>query len=289
MNRNEGKDAARIVRRATFFSGLLSGLIFCGLAAPLAAAAEPFTISGVTEPYRDVPLGISVPGRIARIDATEGARVAKGEVILALDLQLETLEVERRKLIWQSKVEVESAALQVKTLEEHLAATRDLYQSSGSVNREELENQELEVALAKAELARLENAEKREEVEYNIAREQLDKRTLRAPFSGAIAELLVGVGENCDLDKPLVQLVDTRRGYFVANVELATIENLKLGQAVELQLQAGSEPVKLDGEIVFISPVVDPASGLRKVKALFANKDGEVVPGVAGLMLLAPR
>ncbi len=274
------------MRRATLFSALFSGLIFFGLSAPLEADAEPFTISGVTEPYQDVSLGISIPGRVAKIHVAEGARVAKGEVILELDQQLEKLEVERRKLIWQSKVEVESAALQVKTLEEHLASTRDLYKTTGSVNREELENQELEVALAKAELARLENAEKREEVEYNIAREQLDKRTLRAPFTGAVAELLAGVGENCDLDKPLAQLVETRRGYFVANVELGTIENLKLGQTVELQLQAGADPVRLDGKIVFISPVVDPASGLRKVKALFANKDGQIVPGVTGLMFL---
>lgn len=69
-------------------------------------------------------------------------------------------------------------------------------------------------------------------------------------------------------------------------MELPSIGILKLGQTVALQLQAGDDPVSLQGKIVFISPVVDPASGLRKVKALFDNKDGKVVPGVTGVMSL---
>ncbi len=281
---NIGVGRGAVSRR--LFSVLLMALVFCGMSAPTYTDAEPLVISGITEPYQDVPLGISVVGRIARIHAKEGARVRKGEGILELDQQLERLEVERRKLIWQSKVEMESAARQVKTLAAHLASTRDLFDATGSVNREELENQELELALAQAELARLREAEKREEIEHAIAREQLAKRSLRAPFTGIVAELLVGLGENCELDKPLVKLVDISRVYFVANVELSAMQNLNLGHSVELQLQTGGEPINQQGKIVFISPVVDPASGLRKLKALFDNKDGSVVPGVTGTMVL---
>ena len=68
--------------------------------------------------------------------------------------------------------------------------------------------------------------------------------------------------------------------------ELGVGRRLSLGQAVKLELQTGGEPVLRDAEIVFISPVVDPASGLRKVKALFDNQDGAVIPGVAGVMVL---
>ena len=212
--------------------------------------------------------------------------VEKGQVILELDQQLERLEVQRRKLLWTSKTEVQSAARQVKTLRSHLKATEELYKTTGSVPREELENQELEHALAVDELKRLEDAEKREKIEYGIANQQLFKRSLRAPFSGQIAELLINVGENCELDTPLVHLVDTRRGYFVANVELSVSQKLSLGQTVELQLQSGLGTVNRPAEIVFISPVVDPASGLRKIKAQFENPEGNIIPGVAGVMIL---
>ena len=272
--------SARLVRSAW------PVLLYILVCLPLNSQAQQLSISGFTEPYFDAMLGISTIGRVAKIHLPEGTTVEKGQVILELDQQLENLEVQRRKLLWTSKAEVQSAARQVKTLKSHLKATKVLYKTTGSVPREELENQELEYALAVDELKRLEDAESREKIEYGIANEQLSKRSLRAPFSGQIAELLINVGENCELDTPLVHLVDTRRGYFVANVELSVSQKLTSGQTVELQLQSGLETVSRKGEIVFISPVVDPASGLRKIKARFDNPDGKIIPGVAGVMVL---
>ncbi len=261
-------------------------LLFILVSLPLNSRAQQSSITGYTEPYSEAMLGISAIGRVAKIHLPEGSSVEKGQVILELDQQLEQLEVQRRKLLWTSRTEVKSAARQVKTLKSHLKATKVLYKTTGSVPREELENQELEYALAVDELRRLEDAERREEIEYGIASEHLAKRSLRAPFAGQIAELLIDVGENCELDTPLVHLVDTRRGYFVANVELSVSQMLTLGQSVELQLQSGLETLSRKAEIVFVSPVVDPASGLRKIKALFDNPDGKIIPGVAGVMIV---
>ena len=42
----------------------------------------------------------------------------------------------------------------------------------------------------------------------------------------------------------------------------------------------------LTGKVVFLSPVVDPASGLQKVKLLFDNADGKVRPGLAGKLFI---
>ena len=261
-------------------------LLFILLWLPMNSHAQQLSIAGFTEPCLDAMLGISAIGRVAKIHLAEGTTVEKGQVILELDQQLEMLEVQRRKLLWTSKTEVQSAARQVKTLQLHLNATKDLYKTTGSVPREELENQELEHALAVDELKRLEDAEKREKIEYGIANQQLSRRSLRAPFSGQVAELLINVGENCELDTPLVHLVNTSRGYFVANVELSVSQKLTRGQTVELQLQSGLETVSRNAEIVFISPVVDPASGLRKIKAQFDNPDADIIPGVAGVMVL---
>lgn len=284
MNAIDKRLAARPFGRRPL--ALLAALLLASLGLAPLALAEQISIPGIIEPYQDVALGIAATGRVAKIHVAEGAWVKKGAVILELDKRVEELEVERRKLIWQSKVELESAAKQVKTLELHLKSSRELFSSTGSVNREELENQELELSKAKAELERLESGEAREEVEYNIAREQLANRILRAPFSGVIAELMVGTGDKCEVDKPLARLVDTSRGILVANVEMGALGQLKPGKAVQVQLQIGGEAVTLKGEISFISPVVDPASGLRKLKAVFSAKDGKIVPGLAGTMVV---
>lgn len=286
MSPNDPTKEMRKKRREKRLVASAVALLFCCLFPCSTQAGSQAAFSGITEAYHDVFLGISAPGRIDKIHYREGQKVAAGAVILQLDQQAEELEVERRKLLWESKAEVTSAANQVKTLEAHLKTTKELYASTGSVNREEMENQELELTLAQSELVRLETNELREELEYSIALEQLKKRSLCAPFSGVIAELLADVGETFERDKPMVHFVDTSRCYLDCNVELPSIGILKLGQTVALQLQAGDDPVSLQGKIVFISPVVDPASGLRKVKALFDNKDGKVVPGVTGVMSL---
>lgn len=256
------------------------------LCQPQLLRAEQVGISGFTEPVQDSALGLSITGRVTAIKVSEGEIVKQGQLLLQLDQDLEQLELNRRKLLWESKVEIESVRLQVLTLQNHLQATRDLYQSTGSIPREELENKELEHAFAIAELNRLKTVEKREEIEYNTARQQLAKRNLYAPFNGKIAEILIGIGENCEVDTPLIRLVDDSHGYFIANVELAVVTNLEVGQKAQLRLQNGADPITIEAELVFISPLIDPASGLRKIKAVFDNQEHKIIPGVAGLMLM---
>jgi multidrug efflux pump subunit AcrA (membrane-fusion protein) len=81
-----------------------------------------------------------------------------------------------------------------------------------------------------------------------------------------------------------VRLVDTRQCYFISNLEARQSAGLRLGQEVRLEIEDGPSPLKTGGRIVFISPVVDPASGLQKVKVVFENAEGKVRPGLAGRM-----
>jgi multidrug efflux pump subunit AcrA (membrane-fusion protein) len=68
-------------------------------------------------------------------------------------------------------------------------------------------------------------------------------------------------------------------------VEARAGHNLQPGQQVNLEIDAGrGAPVQLAGKVNFVSPVVDPASGLMKVKVIFENSNGAVRPGVAGKM-----
>ena len=63
---------------------------------------------------------------------------------------------------------------------------------------------------------------------------------------------------------------------------------LKTGQTVRLEIDDAANPIKVDAKIVFISPVVDSASGLQKVKAVFENENGRIRPGLAGKMFPQP-
>lgn len=264
---------------------LFSLALFLWGAAP-GYAKEPLSVSGVTEPIRDVTLSATLVGTVSAIFVKEGMSVQAGAAILELDRKLEDFEVQRRKLIWESKAELEAAVARVTTLKSLLESTRGLFNSTGSVSKEELEKLELEYNIAVAEQKRLDSAEERERIEYEMARETFRKRSLISPIQGTVIKLFLDEGETCQEKQPLAQVVDTSRGVLVCNVEEAVGRTLRKGESVDLRIKAGSGTVARKGMVVFVSPVVDPASGLLEVKAEFDNQDGSVRPGVAGFLLL---
>lgn len=237
-------------------------LLACALLAwpaPLAAGSEPLSVPGITEAVCDVTLSASVPGIVSARKFKEGDFVKENDVILELDKQLEELEADRRQLVVNNrKTELEALQTLVK-------------KGSISVKKEDLEKAETEYKIAV--------------VEHDMAAEQLRKRSIAAPCSGFIAEITRNVGEACQSYQPLVHMVDTRQCRFVSNVEARSAARLKLDQAIKLEFETGSGLATVSGKIILLSPVVDPASGLQKVKILFDNSDGRIRPGIAGKML----
>ena len=253
---------------------------------PVAAAAQQWTPRGITEPYRDATLSATVSEQVSAIICKEGEFVPAGTVILELDREEETLEVDRRRLISESKAELTAARQRLDTLRLELEGTRQLYESTRSVSREELLQIELECKLAEAELEGLLTAEKREEIEYRMAQVQLDKRLIRAPFEGVIVKIYPEVGENCTPQDPLVRIADITRCRLIVHIEAPVSRQLKEQMAVRIRFDGLSNPNVLPGTVEYISPVVDPSSGLREVKVLFDNPDGKVNPGMTGTLLL---
>ena len=257
---------------------ILEPAVVCG--------AQQLSISGITEPTQDITLNAIVEGTIAKLHVKEGATVKRGQTILELDKRLEALEVGRRKLLWESRAEIEAAAAQVATLKSLLDSTRELFDSTQTVSRDELIRLELEYKLAVSEKQRLEVAKARERIEYEMALENLSRRSLRSPIQGTIIKLFLNKGESCELTQPLVHLVDTRKCLFVCNIEEWAGRTLEKGQWVDLKINIGLDTIDKKGKVIFASPVVDPASGLLEVKAEFDNADGVVRPGISGVLIL---
>ena len=200
-----------------------------------------------------------VAGTVATIHHAEGEFVESGVVLVELESRAEQLEVERRRV-------------QVETLKAELQRSETLIKSTSSSSREELDKKRGEFQIASVEL--------------ELARDALAKRRVVAPFGGIVSLLPIKVGEYCQPPRILVRLVDARQFFAVANIEPAAAGALSVGAPV--RLLAGDEPnaQRFDGKIVFISPVVDPASGLLRIKAVFANPDSRLRPGVAGRLQL---
>jgi RND family efflux transporter MFP subunit len=223
------------------------------------SAAEMATAVGITEPFRDSTLGTQVQGIVVARKFEEGNLVKKNDVVVELDKALEQLEVARREVVLEPlRVDYEAAKF--------------LYeQPKSSMSKEILDKKEADYKVALAE--------------FELAKEQVRRRIILAPFDGYITKYYLEAGEACQIEQPLLRLVDTRRCYFVANVEARSGHSLQLGQKVDLEVESGPSVVKVQGALTFVSPVVDPASGLLKVKAVFDNPDAKIRPGVAGKMM----
>lgn len=231
---------------------LILPFAFCLL--PLARAADPLEVSGITEPFMDVTIGFADAGIIHEQFFKEGDAVKKGEVILELDKRLQTFEVARRKAVMDQNQMVYDS-------------TTQLAKTTKSVSQEDLEKAAADYHVASAD--------------YQIASQQLADRQLVAPFSGSITEILLKPGAAVAPYQPLVRLVDTSRCYFVGHIDGKLAGNLQLDVPVKIELDGGQT---VSGKICFISPVVDPASGLTRVKAIFDNADGKIRPGLAAKM-----
>ncbi|HAR62115.1 MAG: hypothetical protein DKM50_08190 [Candidatus Margulisiibacteriota bacterium] len=243
-------------------------------------------VRGITEPFIDATLSATVQGRIASININDGMYVTKGSVILSLASEQEVLEVNRRKLISESRAELNVAVSRVELLQAEKKATQELYNKTQSVSKEDLHKKILECKTAEEELESIRTNKIKEDLEYKIAAVQLNERNIVAPFNGTVVKHFLQIGENCNPQQPLIRLVDAYKCRFTAFIADGLTHRLKVGAKVYLNIGDSRYWIRKIGSVEHISPVVDPASGLREVRVLFGNEDGRVNPGVPGSMIL---
>jgi len=240
------------------FAAWLAALALAPAWGPL--GAEPVRVDAITEPIKDITMAFPVIGVVGARPLEEGAPVKPGQLVIELDRRLEELEVQRRKLAADlAKIELD----RLKRLAERNAI---------SLSREELDKKQAEYDIARVEL--------------DLAQEMLRRRQLLSPLDGYVAQFFKDVGEKCEEQQPVVRLVDTKRCYCVANIDAKAGSKLELGQSLKIAIETGAGVVGRTGAISYIAPVVDPASGLLKIKLTFDNPDGAVRPGLAAVLQL---
>jgi len=241
---------------------------------------------GVTEPVHDVTIGLSVPGIIESISGREGYWVKKGQSILHLRQKKELLEVDLLKMIWENKVDLNAAIVHKEKFFSLYDSAKRLYEKTQSVSREELIKLELRYLQADFQKLGLEELEKQEKIKYDIAREKLRQLSLYAPVKGIISEIFLKQGERCQANQALIRLVNPDTCYFVCNVEEGFSQTITPGLQVDLLFQTAGKTITKQGKVVYISPVVEPASGLLKVKVRFNNQKNAIRPGISGKMMI---
>jgi len=241
-------------------------------------------IAIITEPFTAVTLAAPVIGQVEERVVEEGVRVKKGQVVLILENRSESIETDRLKIVSDDKAGLEASRLREEILKNLYESSKMLYDKNGSVSFEELQKSELDYQISVADRKHLEVQEQQEALEHELALSIREKRFIKSPIAGIITRVYLKEGEGCEVNQPLVKIVDATKGLVIASVDEVVGREMEVGQRVTLRLKAGSGQVAKEGTIFFVSPVVDAASSLMEVKVEFDNRDGEIRLGVAGTL-----
>jgi membrane fusion protein, multidrug efflux system len=227
--------------------------------------------SGRLEAVERVDVRSRVAGAVQAVHFTEGALVRKGDLLVTIDPAPYAAEAERA----QAQVVAAQARLNY-AKSEHQRAKR-LWEES---------------AIARRELDERVNAE--QEAEANLrgaqaaltsARLNLSYTEVRAPVSGRVGRLEITVG-NLVAAGPgapvLTTLVSVNPIYasFDADehVVLRTLHDGAKGVQVEAETVTNGGR-QLKGRLQLIDNQVNTKSGTVRVRAVFDNKDGSLIPG----------
>lgn len=261
---------------------ILSALLFSLSVQGLYAAS----FDGVTEPIAQAKIGFTVPGKIDSIWVKEGAFVHKGDTLMNLVKTEEEIRVHMTKIIADDYSGLASSKAKMDTYLKDYYAIKKLYESSNSVSEEEVWEKQMNFDISRADWNAAKVTKVKDSLEYSMARAQLSKQYLIAPFDGEIVSIGKNNSESVEALEPIVEIADVRTCRMTAYIVANRAHSLKAGQKVKLSLDGASKNRTRNGTIEFVSPVVDKSSLLRTVKVIFDNSDRSVEPGVTGKLYL---
>ncbi len=225
---------------------------------------------GNIEAFTTVAIKSQVNGQIERIHFSEGSDVEKGALLVSIDPEtfhatLSQFEAALAKDLAQAKFAREQASRYEGLLKEGIV-TRDQYDLLRS-NAE---------SLASAVVA--------DRSAIKSAKIQLEYCSIRSPISGRTGTIAIQPGNLVKSnDLPIVTVNQISPIYVTFSLPEKRLAEIKRGMAAgRLKIAAviPNEPGTTEiGTISFLDNAVNPATGMIKLKGVFANKSRKLWPG----------
>jgi len=213
----------------------------------------PVTLSaiGTTAPVQGVTVSADLPGIVDRIHFQSGRRVREGDVLVELDTR-------------QERAQLAAAEAQ-----------RDL----ARVNFARMEGLVVDGAISRADYDQAAAEQKQTAARVGEIRATIERKTIRAPFSGLLGIRQVHLGQYLSAGDPIVPLQALNPIYVDFGVPQQDAGQLRVGRNVNVT--ADDLPgVSLTGRITAIDSVVDEATRTVTVQATLGNRDGRLRPGM---------
>ncbi|HEX5715052.1 MAG TPA: efflux RND transporter periplasmic adaptor subunit [Thermoanaerobaculia bacterium] len=205
---------------------------------------------GTVVASQGVTVSADMPGIVERISFTSGRTVRAGEVLVVLDTS-------------QERAQLAAAESQRDLAKLNLDRMRDLSEK-GIISRSEYDRVAAESAQGVARVGEI--------------RATIERKVIRAPFSGVLGIRKVNLGQYLAGGDPVVSLQSLRPVYVNFSVPQQAVGRLQMG--TEVSVTAEGQPLLASGRITAVDAVVDEATRNIQVQATFANQDGRLRPGM---------
>ena len=213
----------------------------------------PTTLSvvGTMEAVHGVTVSADLPGTVDKINFDSGRSVQQGEVLVELDTRQERAQL---------------AAMEAqRDLAKINYARMDKLVSEGVISRMDYDK-------AMAE---------QKQMEANVAeiRATIDRKTIRAPFTGVLGIRQVNLGQYLSAGSPIVSLQSLNPIYVNFNVPQQVLSQVRLGENVRLTTDnlAG---LAFTGRVNALNSVVDEATRNIQIQATVSNPGAKLRPGM---------
>jgi multidrug efflux pump subunit AcrA (membrane-fusion protein) len=259
-------------------------------------------VVGTLAAVDQVTISSEADGKVSRIVADLGDRVAAGQILIQLDHEKQqyTLEQQQAALARtlaqygasdpQHLPDIDKTPDVQKARADLVQATQAFDRASELFKRTLISRQALDDAQAALESARashesaLQNAKnlrasiQASEATMKLAGRQLRDTDIRAPFDGYVEKRLVNLGELVKAQMPVMAIVRLNPLKIVAEIPEKMAPWIEDDQPVSLQVDAYRDRA-FSGKVSRISPAVNPATRAFPFEALVPNTDTMLKPG----------
>lgn len=217
-------------------------------------ASITLSFTGDVEGSHDAMLAAPLGGYVEAVEVKEGQEVSAGQVLVRVDASTYAAR----------KDQAEAQAAQARAELERVTALGDL--------------------ATPQQLLGVQTGAKVAEAALSLARTQLSRSLVTAPFRGVVSQIGPDPGEVVAPASPVCRLVQLDPVKVVVAVADKDVVHLQPGMPATLSVEA--RPGAWPGTITTVSAVADTKSRAFKAEIEFPNPDRVVLPGMIGRVLV---
>jgi membrane fusion protein (multidrug efflux system) len=211
------------------------------------------TAIGTVVAVQGVTVSADLPGVVDTIAFESGRMVTEGTVLATLDTR-------------QERAQLEAAEAQLTLSRLNLKRARDLHEGG---------------VLSQADLDRALAEQTQGEARVGEVRATIERKTIRAPFSGALGIRHANLGQYLAAGDRIVSLQSLDPIYVNFSVPQQEVSRVRIGAAVRVTAQgATGPPAELTGSVTALDSIVDEATRNVQVQATLPNPRGTLRPGM---------